>query len=47
MGSNMGILPPLETKERDKQKRYLLLAERAMAALESCLTEADEHTITF
>ena len=47
MGSNMGILPPLETKERDKQKRYLLLAERAMAALESCLTEADEHEIRF
>lgn len=47
MGSNMGILPPMENKERDKQKRYLLLAERAMAALESCLTEAREQDITF
>ena len=34
MGSNMGILPPLEDKIRDKQARYLALAERSMQALE-------------
>ena len=47
MGSNMGILPPMESRERDKQKRYLLLAERAMAALESCLAQAQEQDIVF
>ena len=34
MGSNMGILPPLEDKIRDKQARYLALAERSMQSLE-------------
>lgn len=34
MGSNMGILPPLEDKIRDKQARYLALAERSMRSLE-------------
>lgn len=33
MGANMGILPPLETHERDKRKRYALLAQRAVNAL--------------
>lgn len=33
MGANMGILPPLEKKIRDKQERYLKIAERAMEAL--------------
>ncbi|HWP51592.1 MAG TPA: methylenetetrahydrofolate--tRNA-(uracil(54)-C(5))-methyltransferase (FADH(2)-oxidizing) TrmFO [Clostridia bacterium] len=35
MGSNMGILPPLEEKIRDKQARYLALAHRSMQALEN------------
>lgn len=35
MGSNMGVLPPLDEKIRDKQARYLALAERAMRSLES------------
>ena len=35
MGSNMGILPPTDEKIRDKQARYLALAERAMRSLES------------
>lgn len=34
MGSNMGILPLLEDKIRDKQARYLALAERSMRSLE-------------
>lgn len=33
MGANMGILPPLEKKIRDKQERYLKIAERAMEAI--------------
>jgi len=33
MGCNMGILPPLEEKIRDKQERYLAAAERAMRDL--------------
>ena len=31
MGSNMGILPPLETHIRDKRERYAALADRAVA----------------
>lgn len=42
MGSNMGILPPLEERVRDKSQRYLLMAQRAMAALERCLADAGE-----
>ena len=42
MGSNMGILPPLEERVRDKSKRYLLTAQRAMKALEECLEQAGE-----
>ncbi len=34
MGANMGILPPLETRVRDKRLRYEQLADRAVAALQ-------------
>lgn len=37
MGCNMGILPPLGDKIRDKSARYLALAERGLASLESAL----------
>jgi len=40
MGSNMGLLPPLETRIRGKQERYLALSERALAALDALLNEA-------
>ena len=33
MGSNMGILPPLDAPERSKEKRYEKLAARALDAL--------------
>jgi len=33
MGSNMGILPELPQKIRDKQERYQQIAERAMRDL--------------
>ncbi len=39
MGSNMGLLPPLGTRIRGKQERYLALAERALAALDALLNE--------
>ena len=34
MGAAMGLLPPCETKIRDKKERYRLLSERALAAVE-------------
>ena len=37
MGANMGILPPLEKRIRDKQERYELLAERAVQSLDHYL----------
>ena len=37
MGANMGLLPPLPTKIRHKDERYLAVAERAVAALEAIL----------
>ncbi len=33
MGANMGLLPPLPEKERDKRARYQQLAQRALDAL--------------
>ena len=34
MGANMGLLPPLEERVRDKRKRYEALAQRAMKAMQ-------------
>jgi methylenetetrahydrofolate--tRNA-(uracil-5-)-methyltransferase len=31
MGANFGIIPPLETKIRDKRERYMALAERSLS----------------
>lgn len=39
MGANMGILPALPERIRDKQARYLATAERGMAALRQLLLE--------
>ena len=33
MGANFGVLPPIETKIRDKKERYAALSERALKAL--------------
>lgn len=33
MGANFGVLPPLEEKIRDKQERYMCLANRGMESL--------------
>ena len=37
MGANMGILPSLEERVRDKRKRYEMLAQRAVNALQESL----------
>ena len=37
MGSNMGILPPLETHIRDKRERYAALADRDVADMKAWL----------
>ncbi len=39
MGANMGILPPLENRIKNKSQRYLLIAERGIAALKSALSD--------
>jgi len=39
MGSNMGILPPLEERERNKELRYTKMARRAMDSLRRYLEE--------
>ena len=39
MGSNMGILPPLEERERNKEQRYTKLARRALDSLQRYLEE--------
>lgn len=39
MGANMGILPPLDTKIKDKQLKYDAIAERGLAALRKALKE--------
>ncbi len=39
MGSNMGILPELGERVRDKKKKYQMYADRAMQKLEQLLTE--------
>ena len=39
MGSNMGILPPLEERERNKEQRYTKLARRALDSLHRYLEE--------
>lgn len=37
MGSNMGLLPPLPERVRDKRLRYEQIARRAVEAMKNCL----------
>lgn len=37
MGANMGILPDIGERIKDKQERYQVIADRSLAALEKCL----------
>ena len=39
MGANIGLLPGLEIKIKDKQERYQVIAERSLAALKRALDE--------
>lgn len=39
MGANMGILPPLENRIKNKSQRYLLIAERGISALKSAISD--------
>ena len=39
MGANMGILPPLDTRIKDKQLKYDAVAGRGLAALKKALNE--------
>ena len=41
MGANLGILPPIEPKIKDKKQRYAALAERALCALERIISNED------
>ncbi len=41
MGANMGILPPLEDRIRDKTLRYEKIAERALNSLETYLSSRE------
>lgn len=41
MGSNMGILPPLPEKIKDKKLKYKILAERGLAKLDKVMTEKE------
>ncbi|MBQ8647109.1 MAG: methylenetetrahydrofolate--tRNA-(uracil(54)-C(5))-methyltransferase (FADH(2)-oxidizing) TrmFO, partial [Oscillospiraceae bacterium] len=42
MGANMGILPPLENRPRDKRLRYMAQAERAVESFKEWLTDRGE-----
>ena len=42
MGANMGLLPPSETRIKDKQQRYLVVAERGLAHLKQVLEQEGE-----
>ena len=41
MGANMGLLPMLTERYREKQKKYQAYADRALAALDAALSAAD------
>ena len=45
MGSNMGLLPPLEQPVRDKRLRYEQLALRAVEALRQALQQQAAQTM--
>lgn len=45
MGANMGLLPPSETRIKDKQQRYLTIAERGISHLKTVLMQEGELEI--
>ena len=42
MGANMGLLPPLDGRMKDKQQRYLLIAQRGLSHLRQTLVDSQE-----
>ena len=44
MGCNMGILPELPERIRDKREKYQAYADRALAALDAYLQQTAENT---
>jgi methylenetetrahydrofolate--tRNA-(uracil-5-)-methyltransferase len=44
MGCNMGILPELPERIRDKKEKYQAYADRSLAALETYLQQEEETT---
>ncbi|MGI5958244.1 MAG: methylenetetrahydrofolate--tRNA-(uracil(54)-C(5))-methyltransferase (FADH(2)-oxidizing) TrmFO [Massiliimalia sp.] len=46
MGSNMGVLPSLPERIRDKKLRYHTIAMRGLDALDACMTEYGLTTLT-
>ena len=42
MGANMGLLPPSENRIKDKQQRYLVVAERGLAHLNHVLVQVGD-----
>jgi len=45
MHVNFGIIPPLETRVRDKRERYAAYAERATADLHQWLADRPDITL--
>ncbi len=41
MGANFGVLPPLPQKIRDKQERYMLLAQRGLESLKKYISDCE------
>ncbi|MGN1223973.1 MAG: hypothetical protein ACI4TG_02565, partial [Ruminococcus sp.] len=44
MGCNMGILPELPKRIRDKKEKYQVYADRALAALDAYLQQSGEES---
>lgn len=44
MGCNMGILPELPERIRDKKEKYQAYADRALAALDAYLQQSGEES---
>jgi methylenetetrahydrofolate--tRNA-(uracil-5-)-methyltransferase len=41
MKANMGLLPPLQDRVRNKRQRYAAYADRARQELEQCLEQLE------
>ncbi len=39
MGANMGMLPPLEKRIKDKQEKYMIIAQRGIEDFKAALAD--------